>query len=265
MKQIGIFQAVISVSLLQLVLAARPALAQEATECESGESKFFHLIPPQAAQKQPHSAAGQFMRDLWTDQKTVWTSPFRINRKQAFTLALPLAVAAAGLIATDSKTADYLPNTRDQVNWSQRVSNFGAIYTLSFVTVGPLIGGKIFNKPRYSQIGRLSTEALVTAILTNYALKGITQRERPNQGDGDGSFWAGGQSFPSGHAMNSWAVAIAVARSPKCPKWFAITSYAMATVISLSRWSAHKHFPSDILVGGVFGALIGNYVARRPR
>jgi membrane-associated phospholipid phosphatase len=128
-----------------------------------------------------------------------------------------------------------------------------------------LIGGKVIGKPHYSHIGRNSAEALVNAVITNYALKAITQRERPNEGNGRGHFWEGGSSFPSGHAMNSWAVAFAVARTPKCPKWLAITSYAMAAGISVSRYTAHKHFLSDILVGGVFGGYIGSYVARRPR
>ncbi len=265
MTRIGISAQMSLMVLLQIVLIAPAVSAQEPAEQEVVEEKQFHLFPPQSAKEKERSAAAQFMRDIWTDQKAIWTSPFRMSRKQVFTLALPLGAATAGLIATDSKTANYLSNSSDQVLWSQRVSNFGAIYTLGFVTGGPLVGGKITHKPRYSRIGRLSAEALVSAILTNYALKAITQRERPDQGNGNGSFWVGGQSFPSGHAMNSWAVAIAVARSPQCPRWFAVTSYAMATAISLSRWSAHKHFPSDILVGGVLGGLIGNYVARRPR
>jgi membrane-associated phospholipid phosphatase len=119
-------------------------------------------------------------------------------------------------------------------------------------------------RPEVSHVGRNAGEAFFSSFLTNYALKGLTQRERPDHGNGDGKFWQGGQSFPSGHAMNSRAVAIAVARTPKCPKWLAITSYAVAKTVSLSRWSARKHFLSDILVGGVLGGSIGNYVARRP-
>jgi membrane-associated phospholipid phosphatase len=205
----------------------------------------------------------EFLSDIWTDQKAIWTSPVRMNRREFFTIALPLAAATAGLIATDSRTSKWLPNTPDQIRWSQRFSEFGAIYTLGLVTGGPLVGGKIIGKPVYSRIGRNAAEALVNAVIVNYALKGITLRERPNQGAGSGHFWAGGQSFPSGHTMNSWAVALAIARTPKCPRWFALTSYAMATAISASRWSAHKHFASDILVGAVFGGLIGSYVAKR--
>ena len=195
----------------------------------------------------------------------MWSSPFRMNRRQFFTIVAPLAAATAGLMATDSRTATWLPNTPDQVRWSKRVAYFGSGFTLVFLTGGWLIGGKVIHRPEISQVGRNAGEAWVNSVLINYALKGMTLRERPDQGNGDGRFWHGGQSFPSGHAMTSWAVAIAVARTPKCPKWLAITSYGMATAISLSRWSARKHFLSDILVGGVLGGFIGDYVARRPR
>jgi membrane-associated phospholipid phosphatase len=278
MRQIVTLRHVCGLLLLQLVLAAQPVLSQDASVSDPAkieDLRFFPLpatakqqhpvFPLPATAKQQHSAAGQFLRDIWTDQKAIWTSPPRMSRKQFFTIALPLAAATAGLIATDARTAKWLPNTPDQIRWSQGVANFGSIYTLGFVTGGMLVGGKVIHKPRYTKIGRISAEALASAVLTNYALKGITQRERPDHGDGEGRFWVGGQSFPSGHAMNSWAVAIAIGRSPECPKWLAITSYTIATAVSISRWSAHKHFPSDILVGGVLGGLIGNYVARRPR
>jgi membrane-associated phospholipid phosphatase len=284
--------------LLQFVLANRPALGQEEPESNPvsaeklypfptayterqqlspfvsaaaqqpfppGSTPGHQLSPPPSVFKQQHSFMGQFLRDVWTDQKAIYTSPFRISRKQLLTIVLPTAAATAGLIATDERSEKYLANTPGQIKWSQRVSDFGAVYTLGVVTGGPLLGGKITHKPDYSRIGRLSLEALVNSIVTNYAIKGITRRERPNAGDGKGRFFVGGQSFPSGHTMNSWAVAVAVARSPNCPKWFAYTSYAMATIVSLSRLGAHQHFPSDVVAGGVLGGLIGNYVAQRPR
>jgi len=252
--------------ILQFVLAGQLALGQDSSASVASKVEDFHLFPPTAdSGGQKHSALNQFGRDILTDQKAIWTTPFRMNRRQYLTIALPLAAATAALIATDSETADWLPNTPDQVKWSQRFSNFGGVYTLGFITGGMLIGGKVVDKPHYFQIGRNSAEALVNAVITNYALKAITQRERPNEGNGHGHFWEGGASFPSGHAMNSWAVAFAVARTPRCPKWLAITSYAMATAISISRFTAHKHFLSDVLVGGVFGGYIGSYVATRPR
>lgn len=242
------------------------AIPNEATKkSDPQEAAHFQVFPPSNDQAPKHSMVVQFASDIWTDQKAIWTSPFRMNRRQALTIALPLAAATAGLIATDSRTSKWLPNTPDQVNWSQRFSEFGAIYTLGLVTGGPLVGGKIIGRPDYTRIGRNALEALANSVITNYAIKGIAGRERPNAVNGAGQFWQGGQSFPSGHTMNSWAVATAIARTPNCPKWFAITSYAMATAISASRFSANKHFASDILVGGVLGSLIGNYVAKRHR
>ena len=210
-------------------------------------------------------APKQFLKDIWTDQKAIWTSPLHMNRRQWLTIALPLAAGTAALIATDEDAAKWLPNTPDQVKWCQRVSNFGAAYTLGGVVAGTLLVGKKTNNPETFDLGRASTRALVHSVIVNYALKFATARERPLENSGQGRFWKGGNSFPSGHAMDSWAVAIVVARHPGSPKWLKITSCTLATAVSLSRWGARKHFPSDILVGGVLGGLIGNYVVTHPR
>jgi hypothetical protein len=188
-----------------------------------------------------------------------------MNRRQIFTVALPLTAATAGLIATDERAAKWLPNTPDQIRWSKRISTWGSVYTLGGLMAGSLIVGRVKDKPRVFQTGRISAEALLDAVIVGYAIKGMTARERPIDNSGQGRFWKGGDSFPSGHAIDNWAVAVAVGRSRGCPKWLAITSYGVATAVSLSRWGAYKHFPSDILVGSVFGGLIGNYVATRPR
>jgi membrane-associated phospholipid phosphatase len=292
MRQFKALKLTCGFLLLQLAIWVHPVLCQDGAEsdlnqtesesysglsamepCPGGEAvgsgpqvtEQFYLFPPKEDKDSKSSLVSRFLSDIWTDQKAIWTSPVRMNRREFFTIALPLAAATAGLIATDSSTSNWLQNSPEQVKWSQRFSAFGAIHMLGLVTGGPMIGGKIIGRPDYVRIGRNATEALVNAIITGYVLKGITGRERPNAGDEAGKFWSGGQSFPSGHAINSWAVAMAIARTPNCPRWFAITSYVMAAAISFSRWSANKHHASDILVGAVFGGLIGNYVVKRPR
>jgi len=108
----------------------------------------------------------------------------------------------------------------------------------------------------------LSARAFVNAVIVNYSLKYVTARERPIDNDGQGRFWKGGDSFPSGHSMESWAIAMVIARS-KSPKWFKIATCSVDTAISLSRWGAQRHFPSDIVAGGIMGGLIGNFVASK--
>lgn len=252
--------------LILFLLAAQPIRAQETTTAPLEDLQAPAASDPPSGSPPKHdSSAGRFLRDIWTDQKAIWASPFRMNRRQFFTIALPLTAATAGLIATDERAGKLLPNTTDQILWSNRVSKMGAVYTLGGLVGGVVIAGGVKHEPEVVKMGQLSAQAFVDSVIVNYAIKGITARERPDQNNGQGRFWKGGMSFPSGHAMNSWSVATAVARNPACPRWLAITSYSAATIVSLSRWGAHKHFPSDILAGGVLGSLIGNYVARRPR
>jgi membrane-associated phospholipid phosphatase len=219
--------------------------------------------PPQQPAKD--LAPKAFLKDIWGDQKAIWSTPFRMNRRQWLTIALPLAAGTAALIATDEDAAKWLPNTPDQVKWSNRVSNIGTVYTLGGIVAGTILAGKKTRDPQMVDLGRSSAQALVDSIIVNTAIKYMTARERPLENDGQGRFWKGGNSFPSGHAMDTWAVAMVVARHPRSPTWLKVTSCTIATAVSLSRWGARKHFPSDILVGGVFGGLIGNYVATQPR
>ena len=252
--------------ILLILLAAQPVRAQETGTNTRPDPQAPAVFDPQAKSAQwRHSAAGRFLRDVWIDQKTIWTAPVRMNRREFFAIVLPLTAATAALIATDERAGKWLPNTPDQIRWSGRVSTIGAVYTLGGLVGAGMIVGRAANKPNMLRMGRLSAEAFANVVIVGGAIKGLTSRERPDQNDGQGRFWKGGSSFPSGHAMNAWAVATAVARSPKCPRILALVSYGAATTVSLSRWGAHRHFPSDILVGSVFGALIGNYVATRPR
>ncbi|MDR1727932.1 MAG: phosphatase PAP2 family protein [Acidobacteriota bacterium] len=231
--------------------------------CAPGRKDCFHLFPPEGGEADP--AAKRFLADVWHDQKAVWTAPAKMGRKEMFTIALPLAAAAAGIIAADARMSDAFPDSGAQRDNARIVGYFGDIYTLGAVSVAAMAGGKAAKKSEYARAGRNALEALAASVIANYALKAAAGRERPFENDGRGRFFSGGQSFPSGHSMNSWAVAAAIGRTPGCPRWFALTSYAMASVISASRLPARKHFVSDILVGGVLGGMIGNYVATRKR
>lgn len=194
----------------------------------------------------PLAGAENFAREVWHDQKRIWSSPFRMDPKQLFAVALPLAGATAALIATDHRTSTALPNTPDQIRYSGYVSHAGDAWTLAAVAGIGMLRGR-----------RTPALALADSLLVVLPLKYATRRERPM---GNDRF-----SFPSGHAMTSFAVATAIARTPRCPRWVQVTAYTAAAAISVSRFTGRQHFASDVVFGGVTGALIGNYVATRPR
>jgi undecaprenyl-diphosphatase len=67
-------------------------------------------------------------------------------------------------------------------------------------------------------------------------------------------------SFPSGHAATSAAGALAFARIWPAA---AIPAWTLAAVIAISRVALGVHFPSDVLVGFLLGALLARFVCAR--
>jgi PAP2 superfamily len=203
--------------------------------------------------------ATKLARNILMDQKDIWTSPFHMNRQDAIPWIV-VGAATAALIATDRRTSTQLPNTVDQVAISKDVSNVGAVYTILPITVGLYIGGAIAHNPKARETGILGGEAALDSLIVVTVLKGITQRPRPYESNGRGTFFTGGGSFPSGHSAGAWALASVIAHEYNKNILYPITAYSLASLVSLSRLSGQQHFASDIVVGGAIGWFVGRYV-----
>lgn len=209
------------------------------------------------------------LRNVLCDQKIIWSAPLRSRNHLPY--VIPVAAATAGLIAADQsvgrKLTERPPGTAFDV--SRKISLTG--------TVGSLVGfagayygvARLTHNQRMREDALLSFETLADTGIVQGVLKVTTQRERPAQPDGllriddaRGKFWAGGASFPSGHATSAWALAsLFASRYPDKPV-VRYGAYGLAAAISASRLTGRQHFPSDVVVGSVFGYLIGRYVAR---
>lgn len=206
----------------------------------------------------------RFPRNLLADQKAIWTSPFRMSKSDAKWWVL-FGGATAGLIAGDYWLSRQLPNTSDQTAVATWTSRLGASYTLIPITASFWAYGRFTDSPRAREVGRIGVETLVNTALVTTAIKAVTRRERPLQGNGHGNFWSSkgatwDASFPSGHATYSFALASVIAHEFPRPRIVPITAYALATTVSASRFAARKHFASDIIAGGAIGWFIGHYV-----
>ena len=113
--------------------------------------------------------------------------------------------------------------------------------------------------------GVATARAVADSVIMYGAMKAIFSRERPFSGGAEGKFFSGNWSdgsFPSGHSMFNWTIASVIAH--EYPKWpVAVVMYGLATASSTYRVTAGVHFPSDVVAGGVFGYLIGRYVAKQ--
>jgi len=219
---------------------------------------------PAPAPAHQSSLVGGFVRDFGHDQKVIWTSPFHTSGRRWLNTVLPLAAATAALIATDQRASNALPNTHDQIAVSNQIALGGLIYTLTGATAFPIVAGEATPKPQLTRVGRKGAEAVADAFVVALVLKYPLGRQRPDDPGSGGHFFHGGDSFPSAHAITAFAAAAAIGHDRHTPRWLKISCYAVAGAVSLSRISGRRHYPSDVLVGGVFGELIGSYLAHKP-
>jgi capsule assembly protein Wzi/PAP2 superfamily protein len=125
---------------------------------------------------------------------------------------------------------------------------------------GLYLRGHINNDQHSGEAGLLAGEALVNSLTVAEVMKLAFRRSRPDAADG-GSFGAGGASFPSQHAVAAWSMASVIAQEYPGPLT-KLLAYGAASGISLSRITARKHFPSDVVVGSALGYLIGRQMYR---
>ncbi len=90
-------------------------------------------------------------------------------------------------------------------------------------------------------------EAFALTETLTIGLQFATHRLRP---DGSNS-----RSFPSGHTSGAFALA-AVVESYYGP-WFGIPSFALASLVGISRIDSNKHVATDVMAGALLGTLVG--------
>ena len=214
---------------------------------------------PDKPPDQNRSLEHEFFKNILKDQKAIWTSPFHLNRQETKWL-IPSVVGFGSLITTDRITGDEIGEVEKQVKLSREVSYAGSIYGLgAFAGTLYLIGRETKND-RARETGILSAEALIDTAIVGGALKGMTQRARPLDGRERSEFFDGGSSFPSGHSIQVWSVATIVAHEYRESRAVQVAAYGLATAVSVARFTGHKHYLSDVVVGSAMGYGIGRYV-----
>lgn len=244
---------------IAVLLGPKQALAQSGTDApagsagNSGPKSSPSYIRPLAA----------LPKDLFLDQKKIFTSPAHI-RKKDWAWLIPMAGATSFLFATDERNMrDRFhagPATQDR---SSLFANAGAGVMLSIPAYLAWYGWR--HSDEYATTtATVSARAVAASVIAAEVVKLIARRERPLDGDGSGQFLKGSgtnSSFPSVHSAMVWAVAPVVAE--RYPGWLTkVAVYGLASAVSLSRVAGQQHFPSDVLIGSSLGWLMGHYLAR---
>ena len=200
-----------------------------------------------------------FLKHIASDQKQFWSSPRHLDKTGAATFAGFLGFTGL-LVGGDSWISRQVPDKPDQLNRSTNISNYAA-YSLIGAGGSAYLLGKIRKDDHMSETGLLSGEAAINSTGVSYLLKAITQRPRPLQNNGNGTFFQGGHSFPSEHSAVAWSIASVVAHEYPGPLT-KILAYGLASTVTLTRVTSKQHFGSDALVGSVLGWYIGRQIYR---
>jgi membrane-associated phospholipid phosphatase len=213
-------------------------------ELVPGEDPQNHLVLP-------------FAKHLVEDQRMFWTAPAHFKLKD-LDWAVPFTALTAGFIASDSWLSKQAHSS--DIQRSKTISDYGA-YSFIAAGAGAFVLGHMRGDDRMSEAGLLSGEAALNSTAVAYLFKNITQRPRPYQDNGNGTFFQGGSSFPSEHAAIAWSVASVMAH--EYPGTLTkILAYGLATTVSATRVTGQQHFPSDVFIGSALGWYFGRQVYR---
>lgn len=200
-----------------------------------------------------------FPKYLLEDQIAFWILPSRF-RVPDLTFLVPATFGTALLVGSDTAIESHLPKSSNTIKLAANGSTAGA---LGLVGVGGglfLLGSSTHNEHQ-RETGFLVGEAALDAYADSTALQYITQRERPFTGNNKGSFFNGGNSFPSNTAAVAWASASVIAH--EYPGFLTkLLAYGVAGGVSAGRVIGQKHWTSDAVIGSALGWYMGTQIYR---
>ena len=132
----------------------------------------------------------------------------------------------------------------------------------ALIAGGTYLAGIAFKEPevRATGIDTLVTMGLAELLLT-LPLKVAVGRSRPSADQGTNDFhpFNGGESFPSSHTTQAFALASVIAGHADNP-WVSCVSYGLAGLVGVARMEQRQHFLSDVVGGGLIGTFVGKAV-----
>jgi Capsule assembly protein Wzi/PAP2 superfamily len=200
------------------------------------------------------------LRNFAEDQRQIWTSPFKARIQDLNWLA-PFVGLTAGLINADAELSSRVNTNGTFSKHSSTISNGGVALAVGG-TASLYLVGKLRSDDHQKETGILAGEAALNSLVVTEALKIVTRRARPKEGNGLGQFGGGtalNSSFPSMHAALAWSAATVFTH--EYPGIMSkLLGYGLASTVSLARVTGKDHFPSDVVVGSALGWMIGEQV-----
>ena len=160
---------------------------------------------------------------------------------------VPFLIGTAGSLAIAPADQEI---SRSVGNHAREFGNAGEVLGGAIpeaVAGGALLAGRLIKDDHFRSFAFTIAEAYVTNDILTRSIKASVYRMRPDRSDSN--------SFPSGHASDSFAMATVV-NNYYGKKW-GIPLYTFAALVGMSRIEKEKHWPSDVISGATLGYLSG--------
>lgn len=222
---------------------------------------------------QPLSNTTSYIKSYWNSGLTVLAQPLHYDWKD-WTAFAGVAAATTLAFVYDDEIYDFIDRTFVDEGWntaSKCTDVFGEEYFILPSVALTYAIGAIDKNQRLKNMSLAALQSFVYAEVAAAGLKVLTCRVRPSTVNGQQSTvnsqdWLGpfksleSTSFPSGHAMRSFALATTVSGFYPDKKWVGALSYSLAAATSLGRVVGKDHWASDVVVGAALGYFIGRGV-----
>lgn len=217
----------------------------------------------------------KYLKSYWNSGLTVLAQPLHYDWKD-WTVFGGVAAVTTLAFVYDDEIYDFVDGTFGNEKWntaSKCTDVFGEEYFILPTVALTYAVGAIGDHCRLKNMSMAALQSFVYAEVASAGLKVLTCRLRPSEVNSQQSTvnnqtWLGpfksfkSTSFPSGHAMRSFALATTVAGFYPDKKWVGIVSYSLATMTSLGRVVSKEHWASDVIVGAALGYFIGRGVVK---
>jgi len=242
-----------------------PTAGAQATSSSSTSQRHAQVSPSSNLpatvffEEHPGLKLSSLPKYLLEDQKAFWTLPshFRIPN---LTFLVPASFGTALLIGSDTAIEGHLPSSTSLINDAAKGSTAGALGLVG-VGGGMFLIGSAMHDQHQRETGFLATEAAVDAYAASTAMQYITRRQRPFTANNKGSFFSGGNSFPSNTAAVAWASATVIGH--EYPGFLTkLLAYGTASGVTAGRVIGQKHWMSDAIIGSALGWYMGRQIYR---
>jgi hypothetical protein len=136
----------------------------------------------------------------------------------------------------------------------------GSLPFLLSSSVATYLVGRGQHQGRVQHLGMDLIEATLLSEGITQLIKVTVRRERPIHADGTQN---SGFAFPSGHAAGTFAAATVLQQHLGWKA--AVPTYAVASLVAISRLHDERHFASDVAFGAAEGIIIGRSVTWHGR